>query len=220
MEETILLLASSSPRRRQLLALAGRRFNLHPVNIDETPRPGEAPDVYVLRLAQSKARAAGVEAPQAPIILAADTTVADGSRILGKPQNEFEAVEMLHLLRGRSHQVLTALALYQPVQNQCMVSVCATWVTMRFYQDEEIKKYIASGDAMDKAGAYAIQHPGFHPVESVQGCYANVIGLPLCLLQSMLFKVGLSNPADLLACPEDAKLCPVCNSLMRGENAV
>jgi MAF protein len=220
MEETILLLASSSPRRRQLLTLAGQVFEPHPVNIDETPRQGEAPDVYVLRLAQSKAHAAGVEAPDTPLILAADTTVADGSLILGKPQNELEAVEMLHLLRGRSHQVYTALALYQPSQNQLMAKVCSTRVTMRDYSEEEIRQYIASGDPMDKAGAYAIQHAGFHPVENIEGCYTNVIGLPLCLLQSMLSEVGFNGAANLAVCPADANLCPVCNSLMRGENAV
>ena len=194
-DETILL-ASNSPRRRELLALGGWSFYVQPADVDETPVAGEAPAGYVLRLAECKARAAaGLGETQ--IVLAADTTVVDNGTILGKPRHATDARQMLLRLRGRTHQVLTALAvLYQP-NGRLLTDLCVTDVPMRAYTDSEIDHYVASGDPMDKAGAYAIQHNGFHPVEALAGCYANVVGLPLCHLASMLFKLGLPVHADL-----------------------
>ena len=214
-----LFLASNSPRRRQLLALAGWKFQLNPVMIDETPYPGEKPDSYVLRLAKTKAQAAGNEIGDAGIILAADTTVADPYGVLGKPEGPDEAIQMLRRLRGKIHQVYTALAIFNPAKGEQLSRLCCTQVTMREYLEEEILEYVASGDPLDKAGAYAIQHPGFHPVESLDGCYTNVVGMPLCLLRSMLAQAGLTGPTRVITavCPDDANTCPLCTSLAQGE---
>lgn len=198
MLETPLVLASNSPRRRQLLALAGRSFSLQPASIDEQPFPGEHPGAYVLRLARGKARAAGA-GQLAGLFLGADTTVALGMEILGKPADGKEAAEMLRRLRGREHTVYTAIALYDPRRGLERSEVCASRVPMRAYSQAEIETYVASGDPLDKAGAYAIQHAGFHPVEEFRGCFASVMGLPLCHLERALRSLGAGSPADVAA---------------------
>lgn len=196
MVDEMILLASNSPRRRELLALGGWPFYVQPADVDETPGADEAPAGYVLRLAESKARAAaGPDGAQ--LVLAADTTVVDQGAILGKPRHAAEARQMLLRLRGRTHQVLTALAVLYLPSGRLLTDLCATDVPMRAYTDAEIDAYVASGDPLDKAGAYAIQHSEFHPVENLAGCYANVVGLPLCQLAGMLFKLGLPVHADL-----------------------
>lgn len=217
MHDFQLLLASNSPRRRQLLTLAGYPFIPLPVDIDETPFPGERPAEYVLRLAHSKAAQcrALTGRPDLPI-LAADTTVADGDTILGKPADADEAAAMLRQLRARPHRVYTALALVTSAGAQ-FADVCETVVNMRPYQEEEIAVYVASGDPLDKAGAYAIQHAGFHPVDRLDGCYANVVGLPVCLLEKLLRQAGLQPTLGLAPCPPDSAACPFCRSLA-GEN--
>ena len=182
--------SSNSPRRRQLLALGGWPFQIKPADVDETPLPGEPAAAYVLRLAESKARVAA-GAGVGRVVLAADTTVVDAGSILGKPRHAGEAREMLLCLRGRTHQVLTALAILHPASGRLLTDVCETEVPMRLYSESEIDMYVASGDPLDKAGAYAIQHAGFHPVEKLAGCYANVVGLPLCHLERMLRRLGL-----------------------------
>lgn len=192
----MILLASNSPRRKQLLALAGWPYRIQPADVDETPLPGEPAEAYVLRLAESKARAAAGSAEDG-LVLAADTTVVDAGAILGKPNDADQARAMLWQLRGRTHQVLTALAVLQSHTDRLLTDVCATDVPMRAYTEAEIEAYVASGDPLDKAGAYAIQHAGFHPVESLAGCYANVVGLPLCHLVRTLRKLGLLPRADL-----------------------
>lgn len=226
MREPQLLLASNSPRRRQLLNLAGYSFVPFPVDIDETPFPGELPADYVLRLAHSKAATAALRHANASTlslakgaglpILAADTTVADGDAILGKPSGPEEAVSMLRRLRGREHRVFTALALVPP-GGEPLTAVCTTGVFMRPYGEDEIAAYVSGGDPLDKAGAYAIQHPGFHPVERLDGCYANVVGLPLCLLEQLLRQAGFAPILGLLPCPPDAAACSFCRSLA-GDN--
>ena len=192
----MILLASNSPRRKQLLALAGWPYRIQPADVDETPLPGEPAEAYVLRLAESKARAAAGSAEDG-LVLAADTTVVDAGAILGKPNDADQARAMLWQLRGHTHQVLTALAVLQSHTDRLLTDVCATDVPMRAYTEAEIEAYVASGDPLDKAGAYAIQHAGFHPVESLAGCYANVVGLPLCHLVRTLRKLGLLPRADL-----------------------
>jgi MAF protein len=192
----MILLASNSPRRKQLLALTGWPYRIQPADVDETPLPGEPAEAYVLRLAESKARAAAGSAAEG-LVLAADTTVVDAGAILGKPNDADQARAMLRQLRGRSHQVLTALAVLQSRSDRLLTEVCATDVPMRTYSDAEIEAYVASGDPLDKAGAYAIQHTGFHPVALLAGCYANVVGLPLCHLARMLRALGLPPRADL-----------------------
>lgn len=196
-----ILLASNSPRRRELLGWTGWSFILYPLEIDEQPLPGEEPRAYVLRLAEDKARSAAGRAELQPgtVILAADTIVADGSELLGKPANRAEAEAMLRSLRGRLHQVFTALALFDPRRGALLLDCCRADVPMRSYSDAEIQAYIESGDPLDKAGAYAIQHSGFHPVVDFRGCYACVVGLPLCHLARSLRKLGIEAPHPIPA---------------------
>jgi len=228
-----LVLASNSPRRRQLLALTGWTFTVQPVNIDEQPLPGELPAAYVLRLAETKARAAAQHALPGQTVLAADTTVADGSAILGKPAGAGEARSMLRSLRGREHRVYTAIGVCRPgtpaalgtsitksaEQGGVFTDVCATRVWMRDYTDEEIEAYIASGDPFDKAGAYAIQHQGFQPVARIKGCYSCVVGLPVCRVASALARFELVPMTDVTAaCFAHLELdapCPVYQALLR-----
>jgi MAF protein len=215
------MLASNSPRRRELLALSGWEFSVRPAEVDETPHPGEAPDRYVLRLAESKALACARSEADAALILAADTTVSVDGDILGKPADAHEAAAMLRRLRGRSHQVYTGIALLRPSDGKLHSQVCATDVPMRTYGEAEIEAYVASGDPLDKAGAYAIQHAGFHPVEGLQGCFASVMGLPLCHLQRGLHTFGLAPAKDLPAGCQDHLnyVCPVSAAILAGEDA-
>jgi MAF protein len=214
-----LILASNSPRRRQLLALTGWAFTVRPVDIDERPLPGEHPADYVHRLAESKARTAAEQALPGEVILAADTTVADGRTILGKPSDAAEARQMLSSLAGRDHSVFTAIGISDAKSQHTLVDVCQTRVWMRGYSAEEIEAYIASGDPFDKAGAYAIQHPGFQPVERIEGCYACVVGLPLCRVVRAMTAFDLP-PAEGVTAACTASLethapCPVYESILR-----
>lgn len=194
------VLASNSPRRRQLFGWTGWTFTVAPADINETPLPGEQPRAHVLRLAQAKARAAASRAPAADLVLGSDTIVADGSEILGKPVDSVDARRMLLQLRGRTHQVYTALAIFQPQTGRLALDCCQADVPMRAYGTTEMDAYIASGDPLDKAGAYAIQHPGFQPVTDFHGCYACVMGLPLChLLRLARSAFNLQPQADVPA---------------------
>jgi len=214
----ILLLASASLRRRQLLSLIGMPFETLSANVDETPRSGEEeiPDVYVLRLAETKARAARSQADGQSVIVAADTTVVDGQVLLGKPADRSEANRMLRRLRGRVHQVYTGIAVLRVEEDRLVSDVCVTDVSMRWYSDEEIEAYVASGDPLDKAGAYAIQHAGFRPVARLSGCYAGVMGLPLCYLTRLLLAMGIVPPADVpSACQSFLEYeCPVYRQIL------
>jgi MAF protein len=193
------ILASNSPRRRELLGLTGLDFDISPADVDETPLEVETADEYVQRLAAEKARAVAAQSPLDSLVIAADTTVVDGNQILGKPVDKVDAAGMLRQLRGRSHQVYTAVAVL--LNGDLLVTCCSTDVPMRNYSDTEMQAYIESGDPLDKAGAYAIQHSGFHPVENLQGCYANVVGLPLCHLLRTLRKSDVELAANIpLAC--------------------
>jgi len=185
-----LILASNSPRRRYLLGLIGGSFRISPAHVDETPLIGESPKEYVLRLAEGKARAVGQHEEPPALVIAADTTIAIEGEILGKPGDDSEAREMLRRLKGRSHHVFTALAVLRVEDDVLYTDMCETEVPMREFSDSEIDTYVASGDPLDKAGAYAIQHTGFHPVRELTGCYANVVGLPLCHFTRTLRKLG------------------------------
>jgi septum formation protein len=191
----MLILASNSPRRNQLLALTELKFTILPAQLDERIIFGEKPVDYVYRLAKEKARATAslLDKPykQDSLVIAADTAVVDDLDILGKPTNAADAEKMLRRLRGRNHQVYTALAIFRPWNGETLSDICLTDVPMRNYQDEEMMAYIASGDPMDKAGAYAIQHNIFKPVECLKGCFANVMGLPLCHLTRSFARVGI-----------------------------
>lgn len=210
----MLILASQSPRRRQLLSLLNLPYEVHSGDVDETPLPDELPEVYVLRLALSKARAVGDLTEQEAFILAADTTVAadvNGKAvILGKPKDASEAEQFLTLLRGRPHTVLTAIVLYHPASGQIWQDITRTTVLMRRYSKAEMTDYITSGDPLDKAGAYAIQHAGFHPAAKLDGCYANVMGLPLCAVAKLVAKAGMEVDADIpLICQQ--QFSATCN---------
>jgi len=187
----MLVLASSSPRRRELLALAGFAFTVSPALIAEELRAGESPIGYVTRLAREKAEAvwsrhsAQDREDDARMVLGADTTVvaADG-QILEKPLDEAHAARMLRLLSGTTHQVITGVALVSSAGVEVAAEV--TYVTMLTLSDAEIAEYLAAGESMDKAGAYAIQGRAARWVPRIHGCYFNVMGLPLALVSSMI----------------------------------
>ncbi len=216
-EKPQLILASNSPRRRQLLSLTGLPFTVSAANVDESTRSNESPADYVLRLAETKAGA--VKADEDQIILAADTTVVDGSDILGKPEDDAEATAMLRRLRGHTHQVYTGIALLRKSDGLLLKDLCVTDVPMRDYSDEEIRDYVATGDPLDKAGAYAIQHAEFHPVANMEGCFASVMGLPVCHVILLMRKMNLQPNTDFFASCETLLEydCPVSNAIMNGE---
>lgn len=184
----MLVLASASPRRRELLAQAGFQFTVSPASIAEDPRPGESPVAYVTRLAREKAEAVhtrlGTEQRDA-VVLGADTTVvAPNGEILGKPADAADAARMLRLLAGATHQVITGVAVASSGRMETAAEV--THVTMLTISDAEIAAYIATGEPMDKAGGYAIQGHAARWIPRIQGCYFNVVGLPLALVSAML----------------------------------
>lgn len=188
-----LVLASASPRRRELLASLGVAFDVLPTDVDETPRPGEPPLAYAKRLSAEKAAAAARAVTPPALILAADTVVICDGAVWGKPADAAEARAMLQRLRGRAHTVCTALTLMRLVNSatpSAVTRLTCTEVHMRAYSDAEIDAYIATGDPFDKAGGYAIQHTGFDPVARVHGSYTNVVGLPLETLNALLAETG------------------------------
>ena len=188
-----IILASASPRRRELFALLGLPFRAGKAEVDESSHPRESPQEMAARLALSKARAvAGLY--QVPVV-GCDTVVTIGGESLGKPLDAEEARRMLASLRGRTHTVYTGIAVVG--KGHEVVQVVETPVTMRDYTNQELGAYIASGDPLDKAGAYGIQHPTFRPVASWEGCYANVMGLPLCHLARALGAWSITPPADV-----------------------
>jgi MAF protein len=168
-------------------------------DVDEASVDHPDPAVNVVQTAQLKAEAVYPFAPAEAVIIAADTIVVLDNRVLGKPAGEPQAGEMLRQLRGRTHQVFTGLALINKATGQRVTDVAAIDVPMRNYSDQEIEAYIATGDPLDKAGSYAIQHPGFQPVIDFFGCFAGVVGLPLCHLVRSLRKSGVSVPVDIAA---------------------
>lgn len=188
-----LLLASGSPRRRELLGQLGLAFTVEAADVDETPLPGEAPDAYVLRLAQAKAEAVAARRPGA-LVLAADTTVVRDGRVLGKPADDADARGMLDSLAGRSHRVLTAVALAGAGQASVLLHLEETRVHMRSASPAELAWYVSTGEPRDKAGAYAIQGRGGFLVDRIEGSYSNVVGLPLAQTLSLLSRAGFPLP--------------------------
>ena len=198
----MLVLASASPRRRELLTQAGFVFQVHPAHIPEDPEPNEDPIAYVVRLARQKAEtvlaqltAEGAPGPsqlgtgegsnhEALTILGADTTVVLDNQILGKPEDAADAARMLRLLSGRTHRVITGVAVVTAAHTEVAAEV--TSVTFLTLSDEEISAYIATGEPMDKAGAYAIQGRAARWIPRIQGDYFNVVGLPIALVTSLL----------------------------------
>ena len=216
---TLLVLASASPRRQVLLAELGVPFEVRPADVDETPRPGEAADDLVRRLAVDKAQAGMAVSPEDDVVvLAADTLVAVAGEVLGKPVDEADAARMLRLLSGSRHQVLTGVAVARrgpgavdltaasaeaggadgavvlgPAAS-LEVEVAVTHVQMGEWSDEQIAAYVASGEPMDKAGSYAIQEVGDRFVESIEGGFDNVVGLPVAVARRMLVAAGVAIP--------------------------
>jgi septum formation protein len=187
----MLVLASASPRRRELLTQAGYRFEVHPAHIPEDPLPGEEPIAYVTRLAREKAEAvfrdltdSSPKPEKALVVLGADTTVALDNTILGKPEDAADAARMLRLLSGRTHRVITGVAVV--TKKGAEVAAEATAVRFLTLSDAEIAGYVAGGEPMDKAGAYAIQGRAARWIPRIEGCYFNVMGLPLALVCSLL----------------------------------
>jgi MAF protein len=189
-----LVLASASPRRRELLARLLPQFGVAIPVVDESPLGTESPAALARRLATAKARAIGRAQPQAAV-LAADTVVALDEDSLGKPADAAEARAMLVRLRGRVHRVITAVCLLPP-GSQPLTGARETCVRMRDYDDAEIRAYVETGDPLDKAGAYAIQDRRFRPVAGIRGCYTNVVGLPLCLVSEQLLAADMASMID------------------------
>lgn len=182
----MLILASQSPRRREILERAGIPFTVRVADVDESLREGEAPQSYVRRLATRKAVAAG---RAGEVVLGADTTVVVDGEILGKPVDAADAVRMLTRLSGRSHEVVTGFCL--KVGGQLYIDAETTLVRFVAMSEAEIAAYVATGEPMDKAGAYAIQGGASRYIDRIEGCYWNVVGLPVAKVYAHLRRQGL-----------------------------
>ncbi len=182
-----LVLASASPRRREILERMGFEFTSRPADLDETPQAGELPGEYVLRLAREKARAV---ARPGELVLAADTTVVLDGEILGKPENDDEAREMLTRLSGREHEVATGVALCDLDRALQLAQLETTRVRFAPLTEEEIEWYVGCGEGADKAGAYGIQGRGALFIESVEGDYSAIVGLPIATVYRLLRRAG------------------------------
>ena len=181
-----LLLASVSPRRRQLLELLGADFACTAPEVDETSVKAETPQQLVAELSRLKAASAAQKTPHPVTVIGADTVVSADGWALGKPHSQQEAFAMLKSLCGRSHKVFTGVTVQESATGKRATQVCETKVTFASATDQELWEYIQTGDCMDKAGAYGIQGPFARHVAGIEGCYFNVMGLPLHMLYEML----------------------------------
>jgi septum formation protein len=186
-----LILASSSPRRRELLRGRGFAFDVVEPAIDESPLPEEEPGALVQRLALAKARSVAAFAPPESVVLGCDTIVVLEQRVLGKPLDAADAVEMLLAIAGRTHRVHTAFAALAPALAEERVGVETSRVTLRPVTRSEAERYAAGGEPLDKAGAYALQGEGGRFVTQVEGSRSNVIGLPLERVEPLLLALGV-----------------------------
>jgi septum formation protein len=184
----MLVLASASPRRQELLRNAGISFEVQPAHIPEDPLSGEQAKECAERLAREKAQAVSRQRPQG-IVLGADTVVVIDGVILGKPTNATDAARMLRMLSGRQHQVITGVCVV--ANGQSSVASETTAVTMSEISENEIADYVATGESMDKAGAYAIQGIASRWIPRIEGDYSNVVGLPVALVRRMLREIAL-----------------------------
>ncbi len=185
----MIVLASQSPRRQELMRLFGVDFTIHTADIDETMDPARPPAEEVARVSRRKAEAVAEACGPEDIIVAADTIVVIGGRVLGKPHTKQEAFGMLRTLSGRTHEVLTGLCVRRGAQISS--EVVSTRVTFRPLSDGEIRAYIATGEPMDKAGSYGIQRYGAMFVSGIEGDYFSVMGLPVCTLAQRLRAFGV-----------------------------
>ena len=179
------ILASSSPRRHELLKQAGFIFEVRPAHVNEDVLPEEDPSGYVIRLARDKAREVYEQCGDSEaIVLGADTTVTLDGHILAKPEDALDAVRMLRMLAGRTHRVITGIAITTAAGTEVAAEV--TGVQFQTLSEDEISRYVATGEPMDKAGAYGIQGYAARWIPRIEGCYFNVVGLPLALVSNML----------------------------------
>jgi septum formation protein len=216
MQNAPLILASTSPRRRELITLVGLEFKFISADIDEAPRAGEPPAELVWRLSRAKA-ALGVHQFPDAMIVAADTLVSLDGAILGKPKDSADATRMLQRLRDRAHIVYSGVTIAQGARQITQVATTTVW--MRDYSDAEIAAYVATDDPLDKAAAYAIQHDAFRPVARIDGCHANVMGLPLCHLFRALKAFGVAVAEPDRACQAHLKItCPVARGILSGQS--
>ena len=218
MAETNFWLASNSPRRREMLQWIDWGFQAAATDIDESRRLHEPARDYVMRVSSKKAQARITGSDAHSVIIAADTIVVKDENILGKPRDADHAIDMLKNLRGKIHHVFTALAIRR--EDHIAQDMCCSMVKMREYSDDEIWAYVKSGDSLDKAGAYAIQNQAFHPASDFNGCFASVMGMPLCHLERTLQKLGISSPNGFAAnCQNHLKYtCPITERVMAGED--
>ena len=205
-----LILASGSPRRREIITALDRGVALiTPTDEEELHHEGEIPSEFVTRQALRKARNAASRIGNGTI-LAADTVVVLDSEVLGKPGGDAEAIQMLRKLRGRVHNVITGMVAMDATSGRWIPVAKTTEVEMRNYSDEEISAYVASGEALDKAAGYAVQDQTFRPAQEVRGCYLNVVGLPLCevvcLLQQFEIRARLQRG---WRAPKQCRNCPL-----------
>ena len=189
------ILASSSPRRRELLTSIGIPFDVVPSHVPEEHQPGEAPEEYVARLSRDKAHAIAAKHPSQWVI-AADTTVLLGDQLLEKPVDPADAARMLSLIAGKTHTVYTGVTLQRLDQQYCETRVAESEVRMLPLSPRDIEWYVATGEPLDKAGAYAVQGIGAMFIDSIHGSYTNVVGLPLATLFQMMRKVGIDPLKD------------------------
>ena len=216
------LLASKSPRRKALLRNLIESFVIINPEIQEARKKGEEPENYVRRISELKALAVAKLVSSSPkngwVVIAADTIVVAGDRILGKPADESQAVQMLTDLRGGSHTVYSGLAVYDLSREEIQTRMVSSEVLMREYTEEEISAYVASRDPLDKAGAYAIQNQHFNPAPDFNHCYANVMGLPLCNLAVLLHEMGCPGYSDVAQrCQESIQYqCPIFSRILSG----
>ncbi len=217
----IILLASASPRRRELVKLVGLPIETAAADIEEVPLPGESAADMAARLSQDKAARVlqFISSPSWRVLLASDTVVSLEGEPLGKPRDAAEARSMLQRLRGRVHQVYTAITLFDRQAGRWLTDLACSAVPMRNYTDAEIEAYIATGDPFDKAGAYAIQHDGFSPVENFTHCFANVMGLPLCHVVRTLRQLGVEVPNNVpsLCQTHIHYQCPVFERILKSD---
>lgn len=186
----LLVLASNSPRRREIIGALDTSIECVDPGYDEGMRlQGEGPEQFAHRLASGKALAAASLTPRG-IVIGADTIVALEGHVLGKPESVRVAVEMLERLRGRPHHVYTAVCAVDAETGRVVTGGADTLVTMRDYSDAELEAYVATGEPFDKAGAYGVQDMRFRPADSVDGCYLNVVGLPLCITVGLIRQLG------------------------------
>lgn len=206
-----IILASASPRRREIFELLKIHFIARTADVDESPRPDETPDVLVARLSATKAAAVAhglssldrdqagelAQALESSLVVAADTVVVLDEKILGKPLDAVHAKQMLERLRDQAHTVYSGVTVAEMGSGRAAIQLSTTTVWMRDYSETEIEAYVATGDPLDKAGAYAIQHAGFRPVARIEGCFAGVMGLPLSALADGLAHFGVTLPVDV-----------------------